>query len=119
GDILDGGDGNDYLVGGNGADTFIGGAGNDTVSYYFAASGVTARLDRPELNTGEAAGDTYSGIENLYGSQFADVLCGDGQSNRLTGWAGNDQLFAFGGAVPLYGGDGNDYLVGGNGADTF
>ncbi|HEY8429390.1 MAG TPA: hypothetical protein VIL20_13485, partial [Sandaracinaceae bacterium] len=78
------------------------GAGNDTVSYYFAASGVTARLDRPELNTGEAAGDTYSGIENLYGSQFDDVLAGDGGRNTLTGWGGADD-FLF--ATPLHAGN--------------
>jgi serralysin len=119
GDTLDGGDGNDYLVGGAGADVFIGGAGIDTVSYYFAVTGLVARLDHPELNTGEASGDTYSGVENLYGSQFGDTLCGDSGSNVLTGWAGNDSLWGYGGGDTLDGGDGNDYLVGGPGPDTF
>jgi Ca2+-binding RTX toxin-like protein len=119
GDTLNGGDGNDYLVGAAGADTFIGGNGNDTVSYYFATAGLMARLDRPTLNTGEAAGDSYSGIENLYGSQFADTLCGTTGANILTGWAGNDSLWGYGGGDTLNGGDGNDYLVGAAGADTF
>lgn len=119
GDKLDGGDGNDYLVGASDADTFIGGNGNDTVSYYFAASGLIARLDSPARNTGEAAGDIYSSVENLYGSQFADTLCGDASANIMTGWAGNDSLWGYGGGDTLDGGDGNDYLVGAAGSDTF
>jgi Ca2+-binding RTX toxin-like protein len=110
GDILDGGNGNDYLVGAAGADTFIGGAGSDTVSYYFAASAVTAYLGSPASNKGEAAGDTYNGVENVYGSQFADTLVGDADANSLYGWNGDDRLI---------GGSGNDSLLGGNGADTF
>ena len=118
-DILDGGAGNDYLVGSAGSQTFIGGAGTDTVSYYFAAAGVVARLDQPARNTGEAVGDTYSGIENLYGSQSGDMLVGDAGSNRLTGWDGNDELWGWGGRDILDGGAGNDYLVGSAGSQTF
>jgi Ca2+-binding RTX toxin-like protein len=119
GDTFDGGDGNDYLVGAAGADTFIGGAGIDTVSYYFAAAGLTARLDHPNLNTGEALGDSYNGVENLYGSKFIDTLCGNAGANVLTGREGNDSLWGYGGGDTFDGGDGNDYLVGAAGADTF
>ncbi|OWJ68563.1 hypothetical protein BWR60_03900 [Inquilinus limosus] len=109
-DTLDGGDGNDQLIGGAGADVLTGGAGFDTALYDNASVGVTASLANPSANTGDAAGDTYSGIENLVGSAFADTLTGDSGSNYLQGWHGDDVL---------NGGGGIDTLNGGLGADTF
>ena len=37
---------------------------------------VTANLANAAANTGDAAGDTYTSIENLTGSAFADTLTG-------------------------------------------
>jgi Ca2+-binding RTX toxin-like protein len=91
-DTLLGGDGNDTLIGGAGADTLIGGAGNDTASYADATAGVTADLADSSFNTGDAAGDTYSGIENLTGSAFNDRLIGDANANVFDGGAGNDTV---------------------------
>jgi Ca2+-binding RTX toxin-like protein len=107
--VLDGGAGNDLLVGDGGADTLIGGTGTDTASYALAAAGVTAVLMAPSNNTGDAAGDTYSSIENLIGSAFADSLVGDGGANVLNGGQGDDILVGAGGA---------DTLIGGTGIDT-
>lgn len=52
--------------------------------------GVTANLANAGLNTNEAKGDTYSGIENLFGSAFGDKLTGNTGENTLTGY--NDTL---------------------------
>ena len=41
---------------------------------------------------GDAAGDIFSSIENLTGSDFSDVLQGDNSANVLIGGAGNDIL---------------------------
>src|SRR4051794_23398880 len=71
-DILFGDDGNDFLNGGLGADALNGGPGNDWADYSSATTGVTASLDNPTINTGEAAGDTYTSIERLRGSNFND-----------------------------------------------
>ena len=60
------------------------GGSSDTASYARAASGVTADLTKSANNSGEAAGDTYSSIENLSGSQFADRLVGSSSANVLT-----------------------------------
>jgi Ca2+-binding RTX toxin-like protein len=105
-DTLFGDDGDDFLEGGTGADSLVGGAGIDTAFYSFA---VSAFLGNPAANTGDAAGDTYDGIENLTSAGFNDVLGGDGGANRLTANAGNDTLVASGG---------NDTLDGGTGRDT-
>ncbi|MCK6452522.1 MAG: VCBS domain-containing protein, partial [Alphaproteobacteria bacterium] len=108
-DRLDGGAGNDTLIGGAGADSLVGGTDSDWASYATAASGVQASLSAPGGNTGDAAGDTYAGIENLAGSSHNDVLIGDGNANVLDGSDGDDTLD---------GGAGGDSLIGGTGSDT-
>ncbi len=117
-DMLDGGAGNDILDGGAGADQLIGGAGTDTARYTSATAGVVASLAASSSNQGDAAGDTYSGVENLIGSNFADTLRGDAANNRLEGGAGNDTLEGGAGNDSLLGGTGNDTLIDGWGNDT-
>ena len=92
GDTLSGGTGSDTLEGGDGADSLIGGTSVDAASYQGAAVGVTASLASPGTNTNEAAGDTYSSIEDLLGSNFADNLTGNGSDNFLRGGLGGDTL---------------------------
>lgn len=107
-DTLRGGAGDDVLSGGLGADVLIGGDGTDTASYEFAGDGVTASLVNAAGNLGAANGDTYTGIENLTGSGFGDVLVGDGSANVLNGLDGDDTLEGGAGADQLSGGDGTD-----------
>lgn len=115
-DVLDGGNGNDYLRGGSGADTLIGGAGIDTASYLGAGTGVMVDLATGGI-TNDAAGDTYSGVENLSGSSHSDILNGDRQGNQINGNSGHDYVFGQGGNDHLYGDAGNDTLRGGAGND--
>ncbi len=116
-DVLDGGDGNDLLYGGSGADTLIGGNGTDRVHYGDSFSGLVADLLFPARNTGLAAGDSYSGIENLQGTIGDDDLGGDDAANTITGGKGHDLIAGRGGADYLIGGDGDDWLDGGPGDD--
>ncbi len=119
-DTLNGGNGNDILVGGAGNDVLNGGAGVDTASYIDAPSGVTVDLSiLVAQNTGGGGTDTLSSIENLIGSNFADVLKGDNNANVLFGGAGNDTLLGGGGDDFLIGGLGADTMSGGAGKDTF
>jgi len=116
-DTILGGTGLDQIHGGAGADSMDGGTGLDFARYDDADAGVVARLTLPNLNTGEAAGDTYANIEGLVGSAHGDVLVGDGQDNLLYGLAGQDTLYGLSGSDYLFGDAGADTLQGGLGGD--
>jgi len=127
-DTLIGGIGDDVLLGGRGADVLNGGANRDRAQYSESQGPMVIDLQYPQLNTGEAAGDTYISIEDLAGGNFADSIRGDAGANRLFGRDGNDHLYGRqgndylnGGANSdwLDGGAGNDVLRGGTHADTF
>ena len=106
--VLNGGNGNDVLAGGAGNDSLIGGQGSDTVEFSKAKAAVTV-----DLAAGRASGegaDSLSGIENVRGSAFGDVISGSSSRNTLNGGDGRDTL---------NGGTGADTLTGGKGRDTF
>lgn len=105
---LEGRVGNDTLIGGAGADTLVGGEGSDWASYSTALAAVTANLDAPGNNQGDALGDSYNGIENLLGSDYADTLQGNSGKNIINGGKGDDTLFSNGGGDSLIGGDDKD-----------
>jgi len=118
-DTLRGGDGADSLDGGAGDDTLEGGAGSDTADYALSNSAVSVTLSLTiAQNTGGAGRDTISGVENLRGSRFGDVLTGDANANRLDGAGGDDALNGGGGGDILAGGAGVDTVDGGTGDDT-
>ncbi|WP_395680282.1 beta strand repeat-containing protein [Inquilinus sp.] len=110
-DTLNGNNFNDTLTGGVGADHLDGGAGIDTASYTSSSAGVTINLLTGAASGGDAAGDTFAGIEQLSGSAFNDVLTGDDGANRLLGRGGDDILTGNGGADTFQGGAGNDTFV--------
>ena len=111
-DELDGGAGNDWLAGGAGADFLDGNAGSsDTVSYTGSGAAVSVYLTEQEQSSnsgGDAQGDRITGVENIAGSSYDDLLVGDAQSNVLAGGAGNDTLEGRAGADTLDGGDGSN-----------
>lgn len=107
-DTLTGHSGTDYLYGGPGADAMDGSGGFDYAIYFGATVGLTADLGTSANNTGDAAGDTYTSIEGIIGSNFNDNLRGNGGNNTLSGGAGDDMLRGRGGADVLDGGLGFD-----------
>lgn len=135
-DVIFGGDGNDRLDGGAGSNTLHGDGGNDQLfsggsadvldggdgvdfaNYGAAASGMLADEGSASANTGDAAGDQYSSIEGLVGSNFDDVLRMDDFKSSIWALGGNDTLDGRGGNDDLHGQDGNDHLIGGAGADV-
>jgi Ca2+-binding RTX toxin-like protein len=120
--VLTGGAGNDTLQGGAGNDTLHGGQGVDTVTYILSTSGVNARLDiNRGINDGLGGADTFTGIENLTGSNLADLLIGDAGNNVIDGAIGNDVLLGFDGNDTLIGGSGGGFneMYGGRGDDLY
>ena len=114
------------LRGGAGADVLYGGSGMDYADYTTSGAGVNVNLASGIGLGGDAAGDTYGGIDGIIGSAFDDTLLGfDGEgvggpdpyTNVFYGGAGNDYLDGRGGSDSLYGGTGNDTLIGGAGND--
>lgn len=117
-DFIDGGAGNDTLVPGLGLDRVIGGSGIDTVSYAASATGVAVDLRLPNgVATGQGR-DTISGVENVIGSAYADVIRGSAANNWLILGAGNDRAYGYGGNDRIDGGPGNDILYGLTGNDA-
>ncbi|RZJ29273.1 MAG: hypothetical protein EON85_07295, partial [Brevundimonas sp.] len=88
-DILQGLAGDDTLIGRGGYDILQGGNGTDTVDYSGAAAGVSVRLAANiTLNDGNGSTDNLSGIENVTGSAFSDLIFGDAGANVLNGGLG-------------------------------
>ncbi len=105
---------------GAGDNVIDGAAGMDIVSYANATAGVVLDLALATIQaTGGSGNDTLLNIENLEGSQFADMLRGNNQANTLHGEADNDWLLGFEGDDVLSGGDGDDTLEGGFGNDIY
>ncbi len=118
-DMLVGGLGNDRFTGGLGADTLNGGSGlNDLIDYFESAEGIVVGTNNGAVNTGgDAAGDILLGIEDIYGSDFADTITGNSAQNFLLGADGDDALNSSSNNDVLFGGNGDDVLLGGAGAD--
>lgn len=117
-DALSGGIGDDTLNGGAGGDVLDGGSGTDQASYAGAGSGVRLDLYGQLQNAGDAAGDSFSSIENVLGSSWADTVFGNDAANAISGGDGNDWLSGDRGNDSLDGGAQNDILTGGSGGDT-
>lgn len=146
-DVLEGGPGSDVMNGGRGNDVFIFNAhpvpGNDSASEHMPFDtirggsgrrdllvfedndlgfGYSVNLEHHTINqrtedTSARIGEVY-GVDDLRGSNNADLFEGNGRANRFWGEDGNDRLFGGGGNDRLYGGRGRDELVGGTGNDT-
>ncbi len=109
----------DNLIGssGAGADVLNGGAGRDTLSFASDMTGVSVSLASGAATGGDAAGDRFTGFENIAGGTGNDVLTGDAGDNHLSGGAGADTLSGGTGRDTLEGGPGGDILTGGDGDD--
>ncbi|KZL18280.1 calcium-binding protein [Pseudovibrio sp. WM33] len=103
-DRLYGGEGNDTLSAyGSGADYLDGGEGADAVRYRWSHAAVTVNLSDQSQNAGDAAGDEYISIENIMGTNSYD--------DTLTGDAGDNKIWGYGGDDILTGGAGSDVFV--------
>ena len=136
--VLDGGDGDDTIAGSTGNNTLIGGKGNDVLHafdgtnyiiggegidtvLYGATNGIVVNLTNASLNTGQAGGDTYKSVENVFINTLTgnDTVTGNGADNTIFAGGGNDTLYGLDGKDTFqifY--NGADHVEGGNGEDT-
>ncbi|WP_169501822.1 calcium-binding protein [Kribbella catacumbae] len=111
--------GNDVLEGGPGSDTLIGGAGLDLATYLAHSGPVGVSLDGKANDGRPGEGDNIRvDIENVYGSNFNDMLVGNGLRNTLRGFGGNDRLYGLLGDDVLIGDGGLDQAYGAAGKDS-
>jgi Ca2+-binding RTX toxin-like protein len=97
------------LEGGAGADTLIGiGPGITIAGYFNSPSGVTVNLALGTASGGDAAGDSFTNIRGVDGSNHNDVLTGTNLTDRLSGGNGTDTIEGGAGADNLNGGVGTD-----------
>ncbi|WP_169981063.1 calcium-binding protein [Tautonia rosea] len=144
-DVLEGRQGDDALYGQRGNDSYVFGitaAGidaifededphgptndpADTLDFTNFGSGLGITLGSTELQWASQSRtglqlqlSSASGIENVVGTSFDDMIRGNARANTLDGRAGNDTLDGLNGDDTLLGGDGNDTLNGGSGKDV-
>jgi Ca2+-binding RTX toxin-like protein len=115
-DEFRGGAGDDLMIGSDAVhrDSF---PGFDTVNYGDDPAGVSVDLSLGEAVDGFGGQDRITGIEAVFGSQFADTLFGDAGPNHLAGLGGADHIEGREQSDLLAGGEGEDALDGGEGAD--
>jgi Ca2+-binding RTX toxin-like protein len=110
-DEILGGDGNDLFLSNSVCDQarLVGGEGRDNASWARFGEGVEVNLaggdagrpgsgPEPEPNCAGGSYDSLDSVEDLEGSNSADVFYGDPEANQLLGHAGADIYFAAGGA---------------------
>ena len=109
GNWLFGAEGDDLLEGGAGGDSLDGGEGIDAVTYSMSDAWVGVDLANGTGWNGHARYDTYTDVENAFGSDHNDDLRGNDGDNFLAGKYGNDWFQGRGGADGLHGGGGSDW----------
>jgi Ca2+-binding RTX toxin-like protein len=125
--MFDGGGGNDFFEddGFRSTDAIKGGTGIDQVSYERATGAVVADIDNVADDGQPGENDMIrSDVENLYGSEFGDILVGtsfpglENTANLIQGGGGIDYIEGLGGADSLHGDAGDDHIAGQDGADV-
>ena len=126
-DLVCAGDGNDRIDAGDGFfDGVDGGAGDDWIDGGDAALTIAIYKDSPgpvvvDLSARTASGDgtdTLANLNSVVGSDFDDVITGDGRMNLIAGEDGNDTIRSGGGSDMVSGDAGDDVVDGGAGRDV-
>ncbi|WP_299538047.1 calcium-binding protein [uncultured Herbaspirillum sp.] len=75
----------DTFIADSNSNVLAGGLGSNTVSYAFSTAAVTVNLVTGSGSGGFAAGDTYTGIQNVVGSSLDDVIIASSEANSIDG----------------------------------
>ena len=113
-DTINGLGGNDlFMVGSTGgADVIDGGTGTDSIEFRFrATSGVVVDFGAGTITGGSSGTISFTAVERVVASNFADSLTGAAGGQTLTGQGGADTLWGGLGVDTLWGAGGNDAFV--------
>jgi len=97
-DLIDAGNGDDYIDPYKGNDTIIGGTGSDMLSYSWGLNdpaitkGITVDLTKTTVIDPWGFTDTFSGIERVRSTRFADTLVGNTADNVFEALGGADTI---------------------------
>jgi Ca2+-binding RTX toxin-like protein len=116
---LYGGDGNDIFYIGEGQNLIYGDSGINTIGYQFIKGHLNISLPEGIGSKYNGAIDNFKLIQNIFGSQFNDLIIGDNKNNMLNGLDGNDWIDGGEGNDKIEGGPGINTLIGGKGKDEF
>ena len=97
GDLITGDANYNRFAPGLGNDTVLGGGGSDVITYMNLTAGVVVDIAAGTTSKGGGQNDTFSGIFESFGSNFADTLLGDDNNNNLVPLGGNDVIDGRGG----------------------
>ena len=130
GNLIDGGNGDDFIAAGSGADIVDGGAGSDDILGMGGNDILFGGAERDRIyGDGPAAAGANSVVKTAAESHGYDVIDGGAGNDLLLGQGKDDIVLGGSGDDVLYGDDrddtntpltehGNDYLDGGAGEDT-
>ena len=113
-DTINGLGGNDLFVAGStgGADVIDGGTGTDSIEFRDrATSGVVVDFGTGTITGGSSGTISFTAVERVVASNFADSLTGAAGGQTLTGQGGADTLWGGLGVDTLWGAGGNDAFV--------
>ena len=116
-DVVCGLGGDDVFTPDGGGDLFVGGEGTDEIDYEAAPGSIEADLAAGFITGPGADGDWVETVENVLGSDFDDIIFGDGLANFVQANDGKDTIEGGEGDDELKGGIGGDTMLGGGGAD--
>ena len=118
---VDGGAGDDVFKEADGDETFHGGLGIDTIDfgndYDGVAVSLAAGISTAYGQYSDSGTDTFTGIENVIGSDDDDWIGGDAGRNVLSGGGGNDTIKTRGGEDTVFGNRGDDRIIGSDDAE--
>jgi len=113
-DTMIGGNAPEFFEGAGGDDSIAGGKNFDALEFINSIDGVSVDLTKQgtaQLISASQGKDTFTGIEDIFGSLFADTLTGDGGENFIFGRDGNDTIAGNGGTDLLSGDAGDDLIL--------
>jgi len=101
-DVMQGSSADELFVPGAGSNTIDGGGGTNTVSYADSDEGIIVYFGMAKTTASGQSADGLTNIQNFIGSDFDDRIWGSEEANVIVSGDGNDWLKGWGGVDTFY-----------------